>query len=47
MKTKETFTIDDLKRAFEDGRLYEANELEFDESDDNETVFEDWFDWAF
>jgi len=41
MKTKENFTIEDLKKAFTDGELYDANELEFD-TEGFDTAFDAW-----
>jgi len=46
MKNKETFTIDDLKKAFTDGELYDACELEFD-TEGFDTAFEAWLSNVF
>jgi len=40
---KQTFTLEDVKKAFIDGRLYEANELEFD-TNGFDSAFDAWVD---
>jgi hypothetical protein len=43
---KNVFTLNDVKKAFEDGRKYEAGELELD-TNGMETAFNSWVKYYF